>query len=87
MVIKAVSLSEVSEIAMVPDRECKIPTLMVSPLAAGAVLSVFVVASVVLSAGLEQPTKVTLPIMAATKKDSGIMRCLIIFEAPKQRKI
>src|SRR5690606_20657208 len=30
MVIKATSLSEVSEIAMVPDRECRMPTLMVS---------------------------------------------------------
>ena len=30
MVIKATSFSEVSLIAMVPERECKIPTLMVS---------------------------------------------------------
>src|SRR3546814_18894532 len=30
MVISAMSLSEVSEMAMVPDSECRIPTLMVS---------------------------------------------------------
>ncbi|MNI68007.1 hypothetical protein D3C73_1236720 [compost metagenome] len=30
MVISAMSLSDVSEIAMVPDNECRIPTLMVS---------------------------------------------------------
>ncbi|MNE01074.1 hypothetical protein D3C80_935010 [compost metagenome] len=30
MVIKAMSLSDVSEIAMVPDSECRMPTLMVS---------------------------------------------------------
>jgi hypothetical protein len=30
MVISAVSLRAVSEMAMVPDRECRMPTLMVS---------------------------------------------------------
>jgi hypothetical protein len=30
MVISAMSLSEVSEMAMVPDKECRMPTLMVS---------------------------------------------------------
>ncbi|MNR21962.1 hypothetical protein D3C85_1388940 [compost metagenome] len=30
MVISAMSLSEVSEMAMVPDSECRMPTLMVS---------------------------------------------------------
>ncbi|KAG1073888.1 hypothetical protein G6F40_017452 [Rhizopus arrhizus] len=30
MVISATSLSDVSEMAIVPDRECRMPTLMVS---------------------------------------------------------
>ncbi|MNR59541.1 hypothetical protein D3C85_1808140 [compost metagenome] len=30
MVISAMSLSDVSEMAMVPDSECRMPTLMVS---------------------------------------------------------
>jgi hypothetical protein len=35
MAISAVSLSAVSEMAMVPDSECRMPTLMVSAATAG----------------------------------------------------
>ena len=35
MVIRATSFSDVSEMAMVPDSECRMPTLMVSAAATG----------------------------------------------------
>jgi hypothetical protein len=65
MVIKAVSLSEVSEIAMVPESECKIPTLMVSPLLTAAVGSDVAVSA--FSAGFEQPVKAIVPIIAVAR--------------------
>ena len=51
MVMSAVSFNDVSEMAIVPDKECKIPTLMVSPsateVAAVSEVSVFVAVELV----------------------------------------
>ena len=78
MVINAVSFREVSEIAIVPESECKIPTLMVSPLAAGAAALVSVFAASVFSAGLEQPARPT-PIIAAIRTDIDInLFCIFV---------
>ena len=75
MVINAVSFREVSEIAIVPESECKIPTLIVSPLAAGAAfVSVFVCS--VFSAGFEQPTSPT-PTIAAISTDIDNLFCIL----------
>ena len=52
--------------AIVPDKECKIPTLIVSPLVAAAFGSE--VAAVLSSGDFEQPVKVSIPNIAATIK-------------------
>ena len=76
MVMRAVSFNEVSEMAIVPDKECKIPTLMVSPSAAGVVVvsavSVFVaveLVSALVSAGFWQPIRLKLPTTATASRD------------------
>jgi hypothetical protein len=75
MVISAVSFSEVSEIAIVPDSECRIPTLIVSPSAAAvavAFVSVVVSPELAVSFEFEQPTSKLLPIIAAVNKVSEV---------------
>src|SRR5690606_31555446 len=62
--IKAVSFSEVSEIAIVPDNECRIPTLIVSPLSATLLSAAGASA---FSADFEHPVNATAPAMVAAK--------------------
>jgi hypothetical protein len=82
MVIKAVSLSEVSEMAIVPDKECKMPTLMVSELLlAGADVACVSVAAV-LSDDFEHPVSDNPPITAAIHNEMDIILCCNMTSSP-----
>ena len=61
---------------MVPESECKIPTLMVSPLLGAGALPVAAVVDVPLAGlaslddcGFEQPVNIILPVTARATKD------------------